>query len=146
MCAENSNSESQLPPYEEVEHTADIALRVRGKNLNAFLVHAARGMCELYGVPDEDAPLSAPYQVKLESPDLETLLVDWLNELLYLMEIHELILTRFIFQDTSKTHLIAQVKGRKRRRIDNLIKATTFHNLEVEETSMGYEATIVFDV
>lgn len=138
--------DANLPrPYQEVEHTADVALRVWGAAQPELFANAALGLTEL--MADEHGPdLETWYDVALDAPDMETLLVDWLNALIYLGEIHGCILDRFAFIALTPSSLQARVTGHRIRRPKKAIKAATFHNLEIERAANGLSVTVVFDV
>ena len=131
--------------FEELEHTADLALKVHGHSLEEIFINAARGLFSLMADLENLAP-SVSREVHLEAPDRESLLVDWLNELLYLHEVEEEIYTRFDIETLSSTALSATVRGTKTEASKLTIKAATFHNLEIRETDDGYLTTVVFDV
>ena len=135
----------EIPPYEEVEHTADLALRVRGANLRELFTNAAKGMFAL--ISDERPALAERHTVSLESLDTEALLVDWLNELLYLAETQGQILGDFRLRELTPARLEAEVWGARAGNIKKVIKAATFSGLAIQEIGQGgYEVTIVFDV
>jgi len=130
--------------FEEVEHTADAALRIYGCDRSELFVNAAYGMFSL--IADwEDTPHSTEQEIFLEAIDDETLLVDWLSELLYLHEMEEVVYTSFDIRDISPTTLRAVARGTERWKPKTAIKAVTFNDLYIKETSEGYSATIVFD-
>lgn len=131
--------------YEEVEHTADVAIRAFGRDLPELFANAAYGMFDLLA-DMEGLSLTIEREVFLEAPDLEALLVDWLGELLYLRETHGEVYKEFEINTLSPTELRALARGGKGAvpRMD--IKAVTYHDLEIEKTEEGYEATVVFDV
>jgi riboflavin kinase/FMN adenylyltransferase len=131
--------------YEEIEHTADLAMRAYGRDLRELFVNAAYGMFDLMAEPAPDEPLRRR-EVALEGSDHEALLVDWLNELIYLHEVEGETYTRFTIQYLSSAALRASVEGGATGRKTKAIKAATFHDLSIRETKAGYEATIVFDV
>lgn len=134
--------------FEEIEHTADVGLRVRGKDLPALFVNAARGMWTLI-VPDIDsAEPIVTRKIELEAMDLEVLLVDWLSELLYLHETEHEAYSQFAVHEISPTYLRAEARGApvKGHTLRKHIKAVTFNDLAIEETAEGFGATIVFDV
>ena len=131
--------------FEEVEHTADLALKVHGHSLKEVFINAACGLFSLMADLESLSP-SVSRQVYLEAPDRESLLVDWLNELLYLHEVEEEIYTRFEIEALSPTALSAIIWGAKMRASKLTVKAATFHNLEISETEDGYLTTVVFDV
>jgi SHS2 domain-containing protein len=131
-------------PFEEVEHVADSALRVYGADWNALLANAALGMFSLMA-DWEDSLLSTEREIELRAVDSETLLVDWLNELLYLHELEGVVYTDFEILSASPEALQAIARGTDRWRPRTAIKAVTFNDLSIEKTAEGYTATIVFD-
>jgi SHS2 domain-containing protein len=132
--------------FEEIEHTADWALRVRGADLRELLSHAARGMSSLL-VPDlATIPADVRRQVELNALDAESLLVEWLGELAYLAESELLVFREYDLAEVSSTHLRASLGGGHVPGLQKHIKAVTYHNLEIVATEDGLETTIVFDV
>ena len=71
-------------PYEVLEHTADLRFRVRGRTLPEAFAEAARAVCET--IAPNCTPGEAVRRIEVESPDPETLLFDFLSELLYLSD------------------------------------------------------------
>ncbi len=135
-----------VKPFEEVPHTADWALRVRGATLADLFVHAAQGMYDLMGgEPASDAPAEAG-ALTVEAADAEGLLVAWLNELLYHTDAEGLWFHDFRVRLDGERRLEAEVKGRPATGLKKYIKAATFHNLRIAQADDGLEATIVFDV
>jgi len=71
--------------FEILEHTADIGIVARGKNLAEVFAQAAKGMFSL--ITDlNTVEERVERRVKVEAPDIESLLVAWLNELVYLFD------------------------------------------------------------
>ena len=134
-----------MQAFEEVEHTADWAFRAHGRDLAQLFANAAHGMFELQGGAAEGES-SVAREIAVSGTDRETLLVNWLNELLYLQETQHETYSRFEIMEISDTHLRACVHGRPSRPEGKLIKAVTFHDLEVRRSEDGWEAAIVVDV
>ncbi|HXY10019.1 MAG TPA: archease [Terriglobales bacterium] len=130
---------------EEVEHTADRAFRIRGRNLRQLLERAAQVLVVLEGEPLA-RECFVQRVIEVEGTDRETLLVNWLNEILYLEQTHQEIYHHCLLQDVTDHHLRAQLYGRPADHNIASAKAVTFHNLEVKESSEGLEATVVVDV
>lgn len=78
--------------------------------------------------------------------DYESLLVNWLTELLWLQESNRETYHRFQIETLTTTILRAQVFGAPMTRLNKVIKAVTYHNLKVEQTADGWQATVVVDV
>lgn len=130
--------------WQEIDHTADLALHLWADDLPDLFVTAARGMAALVADVDTVTPEHA-VPLTLDALDVEMLLVDWLNELLYLDEVQGLLCTRFSFEALSPTHLQATAYGGPAAERLGYVKAATFHNLVVRQTPQGYETEIVLD-
>jgi SHS2 domain-containing protein len=133
-----------LAGYREQSHTADWALEVWASDLNGLLQQAAQGMyalmqAKLIGEPRE------VYRFEINAPDHEVVLVTFLSELLYFTQRDDVGFDQFeLAWDDQR--LLAAVEGAPLESIAKEIKAVTYHNLVVQETERGLEATIVFDV
>jgi SHS2 domain-containing protein len=132
--------------YEEMPHTADLALQVWGQNLNALFVNAALGMMSLMTDADFKGTAAVARSLSIEAMDAETLLVEWLSEVAYLAESEGILCHVFSITRITETGLTAELKGRLTGKLKRTIKAVTYHNLEIVKTDRGVEATVVFDV
>lgn len=132
--------------FEEIEHTADRALKIYGANLEELLLNAARGMNSL--MVTELIAGSGQQQkfVEIDAMDTETLLVEWLGELSYWAEVEMLVFHEFEMECVTSTHLKATIYGSRVTQLEKHIKAVTYHNLEIVQTEKGLTATVVFDV
>lgn len=131
--------------FEEVEHTADIAIRVWGSDLAELFTNAAYGMaCQLANA--EVVVAETEREVQIEAEDLELLLVEWLSELLYLGEKDGVVFTEFDVLEMRPGSLQAIARGGPVEEYQGHIKAVTFSELDIKETARGYETIIVFDV
>lgn len=129
-----------------VEHTADWALHVTGRDLPQLFCRAAQGMARLLAGAE---PVIAPEEtraVTLESYDAEGLLVDWLGELAYWAERDGLVFPHVDMRAVTETHLDAVVRGGRPPEMQKHIKAVTYHDLAIRPADEGLEVTIVFDV
>jgi SHS2 domain-containing protein len=131
--------------FEEIDHTSDRAFRVTGPDLVSLLENAAHAMRELEGPRTAGTP-SATRQIEVQGADRESLLVNWLNEILYLEQVHRLVCEGVHIDEVKNDRLCARVETRERERSETHIKAVTFHNLKIRETAGGLEAEVVVDV
>jgi SHS2 domain-containing protein len=134
-----------VSPYREVDHTADWALHVWARTMEELFVDAARGMVALTGAQARPGA-TVRRRIELTAEDYESLLVAWLQELLYFTEAEEQVFTTYHIEHLDPTHFRAEVEGAPSNRPDKAIKAVTYHNLKIDPTAEGYETTIVFDV
>ena len=139
--------------FEEVDHTADLGLRVRAASLEGLFRQAALGLASLLTDP---AAVGSSERVAIEvrGLDLEELLVGWLNELLYRFESGRLVLTTFpelrIERGGEGHRLCATATGGRwdpqRHPSGAPLKAATYHGLEVVPAADGsFEVTLIFD-
>ncbi len=129
--------------------TADKGIRAWGRDLTEVFMNAARGMWSLMVEPGT-ARREESLPVKVEAGDRETLLVAWLNELLYLHEVEGFVAADYAIRHLSDTMLEAEVWGervdRARHALVGHVKAATYHLLQVLPTASGWEARVVVDV
>lgn len=132
--------------FEVVEHTADWALRVYGRNLSQLLENAALGMAYLMVGDLSAVPRSEKRTLELDAFDAETLLVDWLTELAYWAEDEQLVFCQFNLSQVTENHLSAVIRGGQAAELQKHIKAVTYHDLTIKNTGHELVTTIVFDV
>lgn len=132
--------------FDEVEHTADWAFRARGQTLPQLFINAAFAMFVLEGAPPATKKTTTPREIEVEGGDRETLLINWLNELLYIAEVDRQYPAAIEILEFAPPRLRARLELTAEERPDRRIKAATFHNLKVEQTPQGWEATVVVDV
>jgi SHS2 domain-containing protein len=133
------------PRYEQIEHTADLALRIHGGDLHELFANAAYAMFSQLADVGQIRPVVQEL-VNVEGTDYESLLVNWLNELLYLHETQNHVYSDFDISELTQQVLKATVRGEQTTDVYTIIKAATYHDLTVCRTADGFTATIVFDV
>jgi SHS2 domain-containing protein len=136
-------------PYEVFEHTADIGLNVYGSTLPELFIHAAQGMESLMVAP-EQVQVRVSREIVVEGHDTISLLIAWLNELIFLFDTEYLLLHQFQIDVLTETQLKAGASGEpydaQRHDLSSAIKAVTWHEAVVERTDGGYKARIIFDI
>lgn len=133
-------------PWEEIDHTADWALRVWGEDRRTLFENAARGMISLIGGQADPGQTLRHRTFTLTAPDWETLLIDWLSELLFFIEDEGIIFTQITVHRVEDLGIEAEVQGAAGAGMEKHIKAATYHNLSIHPTDRGYETIIIFDV
>lgn len=130
--------------YREQEHTADWELEVWAHDLPELFVQSALGMMALSGAQLESEP-RVERSLLLEAPDSESLLVNFLGELLFLAEMEGLAFN--VFEILIHENILeGRMQGAPLAWRDKEIKAVTYHNLSIRQTSRGFEVRLVFDV
>ena len=138
-----------MKQYEEIPHTADIALRIYGKGLRELFINAAYGMFDIMA-DLEGLKNSVSAEISLKAPSKEELLVSWLDELLYNFYTKGIIFSAFDITSLTDESLIAKAHGRhladNRNRLKREIKAATFHDIDIKRSPDGFSVDVVFDV
>jgi SHS2 domain-containing protein len=133
--------------FEELAHTAEVGLLVHSNSAEGLFACAAKAMFVLLDAApaQEEAPVT--HHVTIDSVDAESLLVDWLSELLYLYETTGKLFTECEVTMWTPTHLEAEVHGRAPSRTPRFdIKAITYHDLELGQDERGWFAQVFFDI
>jgi SHS2 domain-containing protein len=131
-------------PFQEIEHTADRAFTARGRDMRDLFVHAAQAMFRLQPLTTHGwQPVKR--NVDVIAPDRETLLVNWLNELLYLSETLQERYDRFEILELTNEHIQARLHGAQLPSTLP-VKAVTFHNLTIRQEGGQWVAALVVDV
>jgi len=136
--------EDPICGFREIEHTADWEIEVWAPDLPGLLEQAARGMYALSGVCLQlGSPVTKRFS--LAGLDPESLLVKFLNELLYLSEQEGLVFDMFDLS-VENNMLDAAVIGRRIESQQKEIKAVTYHNLAIQVSPQGLLVNLIFDV
>ncbi|MDI6816464.1 MAG: archease [Actinomycetota bacterium] len=136
-------------PFEVLDHTADVGLRAHGHTLKEAFENAATGMFSLITNLENIKP-STSQEISVEAEDQESMLVEWLNELLYRFEVEYMVFKRFeIVEWDEEHHMRAVAYGEPldlgRHQIKTQIKACTYHMLKIEHNE-DWSAQVIFDV
>lgn len=133
--------------YEYIEHTADIGLKASGNTLAGAYAATAAGMFSIMIEP-ETVKETEERRICVHADDPESLLFEWLNELLYYVDAQSLIFSRFDVTELSDTDLVAVCHGEVydpgRHEMKNLVKSATYHLMEVDRKENRIQ--VIFDV
>jgi SHS2 domain-containing protein len=114
--------------------------------LGDLLAEAGRALGEVQ-LTGADCVAGGPARpLHVSSADREALLVDWLNELIFLADIDRWIAMDFSIDLAKATEVRARASGVTLQRAPSRVKAATFHGLRVEDVPGGLEANIILDV
>ncbi len=133
--------------YEELDHTADIRLRVRSQTLDSLFGETAEAMMKIvYG---ESRPGNEARTIELDAENTEELLIDFLSEVLFLSEVDYLVFSS-IDVNLASNHLRALLVGEpfdpERHRGGTEIKGISYSGLKIVKGDEGYVLDILFDV
>ena len=134
--------------FEIVDHTADVGIIAYGADIGQAFANAARALFSLITELDNvDEALHR--DIQLEAFDQESLLVQWLNELIYLFDVENIIFKRFDIIKLNDTKLKARSYGEKvnisKHKLKTGVKAATYHMLQVNKGD-GCKVQVLFDI
>ena len=131
---------------EQLSHTAEVAVRVRASSFGELTAEAARALAKIQLGAATPAPSGPWRDVEVNAPDREAVLVDWLNELIYLAETERWVALEFAVASADATTLRMRARGATLDEAPARVKAATFHGLAIVAVPDGLEAEVVFDV
>jgi len=143
--------------FEILEHTADVGLRATAPTAAGVFEQATRGMAEIAGIwrstkggVGSAGPQSKGHEhtIRVEGRDREGALVDWLSEVLYLHDTRNLALSGVLVDTVGEKNAAGRIWSSPLDDGDTAIqiKAVTYHQLVVRETTEGWSATVFFDI
>jgi SHS2 domain-containing protein len=135
--------------FEVLEHTADIGFRARGRTLAGLFESAAEALVCLALELDDVSPRES-YALAAEGEDLESLLVNWLSEVLYWLDGKRVALRRFQVTEIASSRVAAEGFGEPldpaRHRAKLMVKGVTYHQLRIEPDEQGWWADVYLDI
>lgn len=135
----------KLSGFEEIEHTADLSLKVWAPSIEELFKNAVNGLNQISKViivPGEDAIRKELNFVGIDSEDL---LVSLLSEINYLLQTDHLSteINKILFQPGKLT---AEVILKRTTGYEKEVKAVTYHNLKIIQNDNSFSTVIVFDI
>jgi SHS2 domain-containing protein len=136
---------------ETFEHTADLGLRIVGRDLADLFETAAAGLFDVIVANRSDVRDEEPETVVLASDSTEDLMLTWLNELIFRCETRHRLYSRFaVTMNEDGRSLDAKIAGesidRARHVLDHEVKAATHHGLIVRPEEDGWLAEVILDI
>jgi len=137
-----------MKTYKYSEHTADVRLQVEANNLEDLFCISIQGMANLIKKDfcKSNAISNLKEELEIKSPDLSTLLIDLMSEVLTLTQINKAIYCKLEIQELENNKIKCFVYGSKVKNFDKDIKAVTYHEAEIKSENNIYKTTVVFDI
>jgi SHS2 domain-containing protein len=131
--------------YRWVEHTGELELWIEDTSVEAVFEEALVALGELFLRAEGPGGEPAKRDVLASAPDRAALLAEWLNELIYLAETDGFLPERSERLRIEGAALSATIVGQLGHPAP-LVKAATYHGLELTEAAGRLRATVVLDV
>ncbi|MGC9364194.1 MAG: archease [Fidelibacterota bacterium] len=135
--------------YRQFDHTSDLGVEVRGKDLRELFANAALCLTDLIAGISSIAP-NVRKKIQVHADDRELLLREFLAEVLYCFHVHKFLPAKVEiggFQDAElSVLLLGDYLDLNRHPVKREIKSVTFHQLKIEEKSGGFKARFIMDI
>ena len=132
--------------YKILPHPADIRVQAFGKTKEELFLNAMKGMTAVLQ-PKIRSTKHEIRNIKVKSVDLNALLVDFLSEVLYLIQTNKEVYNNIKFSHFEDNKLEGELFGNKVESFGEDIKGVTYHGLKITQNKDGlYEATVLFDI
>ena len=135
--------------FEIINHTADVGIIAYGSDIRQLFSNAALALFSLI-TDTESIVEKIQKDVQVISKDSNSLLVDWLNELIYLFDTQRVLFSRFDIKKLSNNQLITTCWGESfdplKHKIRIEVKAATYHMLKINKDDGKYNVQVIFDV
>jgi SHS2 domain-containing protein len=133
--------------FEELSHTADVKIRARATTLNNLFSEVFSALMQvMYGTTRNG---SFTKIIVIDSPDTESLLADFLSEVLFISDVDGLVFSRADVVITGQ-HLAAKLYGEPFDPVKHSggteVKGISYTGLTIRNDANGYMVDIVFDV
>ncbi len=133
--------------FEELPHTADIKIRAHAPTLDQLFTEACRALMQvMYGTDIKGGIIR---KIELDSPDRESLLLDFLSELLFITDAENFVIAHSNVQITGN-HLHATLEGEPfdptRHHGGTEVKGISYSGMSIHEDTRGFVLDVLFDV
>jgi len=136
-----------VQPFDIIDHTADIGIRAYGSTLAEAFVNMAVGLSTIITEP-ETIRQTDKRVANITAPDVEALLFEWMNYLIFVFDVENLLFSRFKMIEFTDEQMVAECWGEKydpsRHELKLGVKSATYHMLEVDRE--GNSVQVIFDV
>jgi len=138
-----------MQPFRTLEHTADVGFEAFGATREEVFANAARALMHLIVDLDTITPREE-VSVQVKGTDLESLVVNWLSEILFLHDAEGWLFRDFHIDSLRDDAVCARARGEKLQRPQHqpklMVKAITYHQLVWEQIPQGWRAQVYVDI
>jgi len=135
--------------FEILEHPADVGFRAWGNSLQEVFGNCAQALLSII-LDSSEVDGSERWEITAEGSDLDSLLVNWLNEVLYYVDTRRMVFKSFAIRFNEPAKLSCEASGEKRRPdkhpVRVSVKAVTYHQLRLFKTGERWTAEVFVDV
>ena len=114
--------------------TSDVMFEAYGNDLKELFENSATALFNVICKIDKVKTIKS-LNVEIEGDNLKELLINWLQELIALVDIKEMFFSKFEILEVSEKRLKAKIYGEKisPEKGETVVKAVTYHNFKLEK-------------
>jgi SHS2 domain-containing protein len=135
--------------FKILDHPADIGIIAYGADVEELFSNAALALFSLITEP-ESIEEKLHLDLEVSSEDRDSLLVEWLNELIYLFDVKHILFNRFDIESLTHNELKATCYGEDfdptKHKVKIGVKAATYHMLKLDKSDDGFKAQVILDI
>ncbi len=135
--------------FEVIDHTADVGIIAYGADIEELFTNAALALFSLIAELESiENKFHCDFEVS--SDNLDSLLIEWLNELIYFFDAKHVLFNRFRIRSLTHNRLRATCYGENfnamKHRAKTGVKAATYHMLKLDKSDDGFKAQVILDI
>ena len=135
--------------FEILEHTADIGFCARATTIEGLFAEAAAALVAI-GIETDRVAARTEYSLTATGEDRESLLVNWLNEVLYWIDGERIAFHHFVVHEVGPSGVrgagFGEPRDPARHPARLIVKGVTYHQLEVAPEAAGWRARVYLDI
>ena len=135
--------------FEFLDHPADIGFRAYGPSLPGLFINCA---CALVSLVHDVSDITSAQRIPIaaEGSDYESLLVNFLNEVLYYIDGKRLAFRDFTIEELDDVHIncigTGEPRDTERHGSKAVVKAVTYHQLRIAREGDHWIAEVYVDI
>lgn len=145
----SGNVLDNMKKFRIIETTADVGVLAFGNSLEEAFANTASG---LFSVAANLSCIRKKMSLSFgaEGESLDSLLLNWLNELIYIQDVNGFLGKEVDIKELSDNKISGELWGetldRERHLLGTEVKAATYHHLEIKTEDKSWRIKVIFDV
>ena len=135
--------------FEVIDHTADVGIIAYGVDIEELFSNAALALFSLI-TELESIENKFHFHLEVSGEDIDILLIEWLNELIYLFDVKHVLFNHFDIGSLTDNDLKATCYGEhfdaEKHTMKVEVKAATYHMLKLDKSDDGFKAQVILDI
>ena len=136
-------------PFEELEHTADVKMRITASDYSLLLAESGFALSQVMYGKYNCEPSEISVSIEAEGTTPAELCVNFLSELLFIMETEYLVPSAFSLaaDETSVAGTVSGIPFERGKHSGGIeVKGISYSGLTLTKTNTEYELIIIFDI